>query len=186
MAPLIEALVGKLDALNDLVAAEKRRHVLQLAQLHAEAAATKVALVRARKDAHRDLSPHHETGTMGHPMADKRLPRPRAPRLRRSDLPTDRPWNGRVTTSAHAFPLKLLAQDPPVNIKQWAKNHGLDRERVRGWYAEPGSKGARKIPKMWAAVIELELGLPANEITWPNGIDPNDDTTAAPYLPDAP
>ncbi len=181
MAPtVIDALEGKLDALNDLVAAEKRRHVLQLAEFHAEAAATKQALIRAKKNAHRDLSTHRESGTMGQAMADKHLPRARAPRVRSPLLPTDRPWNGRVTTSKHAFPLALLALDPPVNVKQWAANHGLGRERVRGWYATPGTIHARRIPKNWAAVIEAELGLPADATTWPNGILDEDDPAAAP------
>jgi hypothetical protein len=73
---------------------------------------------------------------------------------------------GRPTKSRHPFPVALEARRKTV--AEWARDHRLEREVVKAWFA-PGTAG-RRIPLQWAKTIQKELGVPATEDVWRNGI----------------
>jgi hypothetical protein len=73
---------------------------------------------------------------------------------------------GRPTKSRHPFPVALEARRKTV--AEWARDNGLPREVVKAWIAT-GSAG-RRIPLSWAKAIQKELGVPATDDVWRNGI----------------
>lgn len=73
---------------------------------------------------------------------------------------------GRPTKSKHPFPLALEAKG--TTVAEWAREHDVEREVVKSWFAPPPS--GRRIPSRWAVVIQRELGIPATDDSWPNGI----------------
>ncbi len=71
---------------------------------------------------------------------------------------------GRPTQSQHPFP-KALGKK---TVAEWARENGFEREVVKSWFAPPPS--GRRIPLKVAKAIEAELGVPATEGVWRNGI----------------
>lgn len=63
-----------------------------------------------------------------------------------------------------------------LTVAAWARRHRVSVVSASSWVSV--SSGARKIPLRWAKRIEAEFGegpdgkplLPANDVTWPNGI----------------
>lgn len=83
------------------------------------------------------------------------LPATEAPRRR-----------GRPTKSRHPFPVALEAKGS--NVAEWAESHGYEREVAKSWFA-PKPHG-RRIPAVAAKLIQKELGVPATDRVWTNGI----------------
>ena len=80
-------------------------------------------------------------------------------------LEQDRPLAGRPLETDHPFPRALEAAGS--SVAAWARSHRLKLPTVRSWYL---SANKRRIPRRWARVIERELGVPATEEVWKNGI----------------
>lgn len=73
---------------------------------------------------------------------------------------------GRPTKSRHPFPVALEARG--TNVAEWAREHGYERAVVKSWFS-PKPNG-RSIPRAAAQLIERELGVPATDLVWVNGI----------------
>jgi hypothetical protein len=68
--------------------------------------------------------------------------------------------------SGHPFAKALY--DRGLTMAAWASKHKVSVSSAASWVAQ--GKSARKVPRRWAVRIEAELGLPADETTWTNGI----------------
>ena len=90
-----------------------------------------------------------------HRMEMRTLSKPRGP--------------GRPSESDHPFVLALAKKG--LTVVQWAAKHGYKEETVRSWYKKKRHE-QRKIPRDAAALIEKELGVPADESAWPQGLKP--------------
>jgi hypothetical protein len=78
----------------------------------------------------------------------------------------DSSWRtGAPLLSDHPFPAALAERK--MTVPEWAKAHGLSEGKARSWYR---AQQPRRIPRKYALIIQRELGLPADETTWPNGI----------------
>lgn len=73
---------------------------------------------------------------------------------------------GRPNTSSHPFPVAL--DEHGTSIAGWAEGHGIGRTVVRSWFAD--GVAARRIPRVFAEMIEREFGIPASQSVWKNGI----------------
>jgi hypothetical protein len=73
---------------------------------------------------------------------------------------------GRPTKSKHPFSVALEARGSTV--AEWARAHGYEREVVKSWISKPPH--GRRIPMVVAKLIEKQLGVPASEAVWRNGI----------------
>jgi hypothetical protein len=105
--------------------------------------------------------------------ADERLPAPSKTRTifemnstRVAEEPPRR--RGRPPSNDHPFSELLRKRDS--SPKNWAESHGVAYSSVKSWFAPPGSKAARSIPRRYADLIEQELGLAASPSVWKNGI----------------
>lgn len=110
-------------------------------------------------------------------QAAKPLPRPnplrtlhpmdgRAEHSVRASDGDDKSWRtGAPLLSEHPFPAALAERK--MTVPEWAKVHGLSEGKARSWYR---AQQPRRIPRKYAMIIQRELGLPADESTWPNGI----------------
>lgn len=109
--------------------------------------------------------------------AARQLPRPtslrtlhevdaRADHALRASDGEDKSWRtGAPLLSEHPFPAALAERE--MTVPEWAKVHGVSEGKARSWYR---AQQPRRIPRKFALIIQRELGLPADETTWPNGI----------------
>jgi hypothetical protein len=72
---------------------------------------------------------------------------------------------GRPSESTHPFPLALAKKG--LTVADWAAKHGYEETVVRSWYR---TTQRRKVPRAAASLIAKELGLAADETTWPQGL----------------
>lgn len=119
-----------------------------------------------RAKIYEDVAQEMETeGKASLPFADlARILRERMHLARKVEAKLQRP--GRPVESEHPFPRKL--EERGDSVVKWAKRHKVGRKKAESWYA-PKPNG-RKIPLIFAKMLEKELGIPAEPAFWPNGI----------------
>lgn len=65
-------------------------------------------------------------------------------------------------------PFVAVVQERYGSVSAWAQHHGLKIPTVSSWYSTGALR--RPIPRLWADRIHTELGVPATDAVWPNGI----------------